>query len=189
MKREMSSLDFSNIPKQNERKKSSTFRSSKSPSKSNQMDKLSKAKSFHELNNDLTPPRSPILPTRFVEETLLIEYIEDIINMNGVSKKYQFDTRSNIFFRDTSFGYTMSPNKQSHELLYGRQVSTGDPETYRTIAQNYEYQNGVTNPPQKNSQFHFLRRHSKSSASVNDEHYDPSQFQLHPAENRFVFFR
>ena len=83
----------------------------------------------------------------------------------------------------------MSPNKQSHELLYGRQVSTGDPETYRTIAQNYEYQNGVTNPPQKNSQFHFLRRHSKSSASVNDEHYDPSQFQLHPAENRFVFFR
>ena len=94
-----------------------------------------------------------------------------------------------IFLSDASFGNMMSPNKQSHELLYGRQVSTGDPEKYRTIAQNYEYQNGVTNPPQNNSQFHFLRRHSKSSASVNDEHYDPSQFQLHPAENRFAFFR
>ena len=56
---------FNNMPN-NERKKSSTFRSSKSPSKSNQMDKLSKAKSFHELNNDLTPPRSPILPTRYI---------------------------------------------------------------------------------------------------------------------------
>ena len=71
---------FNNIPN-NERKKSSTFRSSKSPSKSNQIDKLSKAKSFHELNNDLTPPRSPILPTRFVEETLLIKYIENIIKL------------------------------------------------------------------------------------------------------------
>ena len=69
---------FNNIPN-NERKKSSTFRSSKSPSKSNQIDKLSKAKSFHELNNDLTPPRSPILPTRFVEETLLIKNIENTI--------------------------------------------------------------------------------------------------------------
>ena len=35
--------------------------STKSPTKN---DKLSKAKSFHELS-DLTPPRSPILPTRY----------------------------------------------------------------------------------------------------------------------------
>ena len=69
---------FNNIPN-NERKKSSTFRSSKSPSKSNQIDKLSKAKSFHDLNNDLTPPRSPILPTRFVEEKLLLKHIENNI--------------------------------------------------------------------------------------------------------------
>ena len=72
---------FNSIPN-NERKKSSTFRSSKSPSKSTQIDKLSKAKSFHELNNDLTPPRSPILPTRFVGDNLLIQFIENIITSN-----------------------------------------------------------------------------------------------------------
>ena len=46
---------------ENGKQKQQHSKTSKSPTK---LDKLSKAKSFHELS-DLTPPRSPILPTRY----------------------------------------------------------------------------------------------------------------------------
>jgi hypothetical protein len=89
-----------------------------------------------------------------------------------------------ITYSDSPYGYQMSPEKRSHDLLYGREVSTGDPEKHRAmeISENYQNMNGITSSKSTSN----LQRHSNSSTSVNDENYDSSLFLLRPAENRFV---
>ena len=81
----------------------------------------------------------------------------------------------------------MSREKDSYDILYGREVSTGDPQKHRAMemSQNYEKRNGIT-PSKSNPHLNSLNRHSNSSTSVHDENYDPSLFLLRPAENRFV---
>ena len=92
-----------------------------------------------------------------------------------------------IIYSESSYGYQMSPEKKSYDLLFGREVSTGDPQKHRAmeIAENYQNMNGITSS-KSTSQLNYLQRHSNSSTSVNDENYDSSLFLLRPAENRFV---
>ena len=77
----------------------------------------------------------------------------------------------------------MSPEKKSHDLLFGREVSTGDPQKHRAmeLGENYQYINGIT-PSKSTSQLNYLQRQSNSSNSVNDDNYDSSLFLLRQVE-------
>ena len=92
-----------------------------------------------------------------------------------------------IIYSESSYGYQMSPEKKSYDLLFEREVSTGDPQKYRAteMAENYQNINGIKSS-KSTSQLNYLQRHSTSSTSVNDENYDSSLFLLRPAENRLV---
>ena len=86
----------------------------------------------------------------------------------------------------------MSPGKEPSSRLYGREVSTGDPQKHRAmeiIGQNSDHdtvRNGMIHSSKSNPQLNMLQRHTKSSSSINDENDDPSLFLLRPAENRLV---
>ena len=81
----------------------------------------------------------------------------------------------------------MTPKNESSNLLFGRSVSTGDPQQHRTsqIAQKYESINGIASS-KSNPQLNYMHRANKSSTSLDESNYDNSHFLLRPADNRSV---
>ena len=96
------------------------------------------------------------------------------------------------YYSESTYNYMMSPGKEPSSRLYGREVSTGDPQKHRAmeiIGQNSDHdtvRNGMIHSSKSNPQLNMLQRHTKSSSSINDENDDPSLFLLRPAENRLV---